>query len=138
MVHFQIFLSENGVQVTAIDTQDAPLLDEAVTFEKIRFEEFETEEKFDLVHARNVVPFFENKTEQVRRMLRMGKYVFFTFFGPKDPWERLTISKEEMLTALTAGAEILYLGEEEYIGKKMDGSMKPWHLFTVVVKTKDN
>ena|GEM_PF-662117 len=131
---FANFLDENGIKVTAIDIEDAPYLRPNVIFKRNRFEDFETDQVFDLVHARHVVPFMENKPEQVRRMLTMGKYVLFTFFGPNDPWQNLSISKEEILEALH-DVTILYISEEEFIGPKMDGGMKPWHIFTVVFKT---
>lgn len=131
---FANFLDENGIKVTAIDIEDAPSLRSNVIFKRTRFEDFETNQIFDLVHARNVVPFMENKPEQIRRMLAMGKYVLFTFFGPHDPWQNLASSKEEILGALHE-ATILYISEEEFIGPKMDGGIKPWHIFTVAVKT---
>lgn len=131
---FANFLSENSIKVTAIDIQDAPDLRPDVVFEKTSFEDFETDTIFDLVHARNVLPFMENKPEQVKRMLTMGKYVLFTFFGPHDPWQKMSVPKDEIVSVLH-DVTIVYLSEEEFIGPQIDGTLKPWHLFTVVVKT---
>ncbi len=128
---FANFLAENGVSVTAIDTKRFSQLNELVKFEEIKFEDFNSEKVFDLVHARNVVPFFSNKKEQLKRMLKMGKFVYFTFFGPHDPWASrgLTIEKDELLSVIT-NEEILYVKEEEFVGLTMNGEYKPWHIFT--------
>src|SRR5690606_39196728 len=97
-------------------------------------EEFETSEIYDLVHARNVVPFMHDKAKQVVKMLTMGRYILFTFFGPHDPWNNLSAEKEEILPSLK-NSEIIYSCEEEFVGKTMTGDKKAWHIFTYVVKT---
>lgn len=130
-------LVEHGLEVTAIDLERSPNLNEKITFEKMSFEDYTTDKVFDLVHARNVIPFFKDKKSQLKKMLSMGKYVFFTFFGPNDPWasKGMSISNEEMLDVMK-DVEILFSDEREFIGPKMDGEMKPWHIFTYLVKTK--
>ena len=131
---FSNFLHAQGIKVTAIDKENQPELHTGIKFEKTTFEDFESGEVFDLVHARNVVPFMENKPKQVARMLTMGRHILFTFFGPHDPWQNLVINKEEIVPILK-DVEILYSSEEEFVGKTMNGDKKPWHIFTYVVKT---
>jgi SAM-dependent methyltransferase len=133
---FANFLQENGVTVTAVDIERSPNLNKDITFEMMKFENYTPDTVFDLVHARNVIPFFKDKPEQLKRLLTMGKYVFFTFFGPHDPWAEFnrTISKEDMVSVLK-NVTVLYSKEEEYIGPTMKGDLKPWHIFTYVVKT---
>ncbi len=133
---FSNFLEENGVEVTAVDLTRAPSLNEKVHFETMKFENYTPDGIFDLVHARNVMPFFKDKPEQLKRMLLMGKFVYFTFFGPKDPWatKGMSATKEEILDGLE-GAKILYMKEEEFEGFTMNKEVKPWHIFTYLVQT---
>lgn len=129
-------LQESGVLVTAIDKERSSNIHPQVRFETMSFEDYIPDKPFDLVHARNVIPFFKNKPEQLARMLSMGRYVYFTFFGPSDPWAEkgMTISKDEMLPVLKS-AKILYWKEEQYEGSTMKGDIKPWHVFTYLVQT---
>lgn len=135
--HFCNQLVENGVSVTAIDIKRSNLIDQRVYFEEMNFEDYHTDQKFDLVHARNVIPFFENKVEQIEKILNMGKYVYFTFFGPNDPWAEIgrSLDKNEILHLLK-NVEILYSKEEEYKGKTMNGVEKAWHVYTYLILTK--
>ncbi len=134
--HFSNLLVENGLNVTAIDIERSPLIDSRVDFEQMRFEDYHSDKIFDLVHARNVIPFLDNKVKQIEKMFKMGKYVYFTFFGPNDPWveQGRTMEKED-ISHLLKDVEILYFREEEYKGKTMLGVEKFWHVYTYLVRT---
>lgn len=133
---FSNYLVERGVAVTAVDIERSPLLSEKVCFEEMDFEQYHTDEIFDLVHARNVIPFFTDKVGQIAKLFTMGRYVYFTFFGPKDLWaeQGRNLAKED-ISHLLAGVEILYYKEEEYIAKTMKGIPKAFHKYTYIVKT---
>jgi len=111
------------------------------------------EEKFDLIMARNILPFLQNKKiiegilHQVQNALKPGGYVFLTFFGRKDEWfgERENIvffSKkeiEEMLapTASQNSNEILekiYEAEERGVKPTMHNTLKYWHIYNIILQ----
>lgn len=134
---FANFLVENSIDVTAIDIERSPLLNEKIYFEQMDFEDYTTNEVFDLVHARNVIPFFKDKVGQIAKLFTLGTYVYFTFFGPKDPWAESGRSlAKEAISHLLANVEILYFKEEEYVAKTMRGIPKAWHVYTYLVKTR--
>lgn len=134
---FSNTLAEEDIAVTAVDLERSSNISEKVHFETMSFEDYHSDGVFDLIHARNVIPFFKDKPKQLGRMLSMGKYVYITFFGPKDPWSELgrTIAKEEILSVLSSKHTILYAKEEEFVGSTLNGDLKPWHIFTYLIQT---
>lgn len=131
-------LCEQGVEVTAIDIEPQTTLDPRVHFIQTKFEDYEPGMVFDLVHAHNAVPLFEDKIRQISRMLSMGRFVFFTFLGPEDPWVALgrTISKEEVMETLR-DTEIIYYSEQKYENSTFLGKTKKWHKYSVLVRTRN-
>lgn len=99
-------------------------------------------EVFDIAIAKNSLPFMGTKQlyiiEKVYESLKKGGYFYGTVFGEKDPW-----AQEKLITPLDfkklrkklvkLGFKILWVSEEEGLGRKIDGGFKNWHIFKFLI-----
>ncbi len=110
-----------------------------------------TEEKYDLVMARNILPFLPGKKAiaqilaTIQHVLAPGGYVFITFFGRKDEWfgEKENVvffSKKEIEEMLASSSyqdgchalEKIYEAEERGVKPTMHNTLKYWHIYNFV------
>jgi SAM-dependent methyltransferase len=109
------------------------------------------EEKFDLIMARNILPFLENKKtiaailKQLQQALKPGGFVFLTFFGRKDEWfgtrdNIVFLSKKEIEEMLSSSSyqhgpnilEKIYEAEERGVKPTMHNTLKYWHIYNFI------
>ncbi len=135
---------ENNFTVTVVDIKDAPIeLDGRIDFIKSDFDTFTTENKFDIVFARNVLPFlksdFAESINKILSLTNIGGVCMFTVFGDKDPWasrvDMKVISVLDIDNIIVAtNKKVLYKSEELYEGFTMNKELKTWHVITFVVE----
>lgn len=109
------------------------------------------DEKFDLVMARNILPFLQSKkvisetVNKIQEVLKPGGFIFLTFFGRKDEWfgERENImffSKKEIEEMFSSCSyqdgndtlEKIYEAEERGVKPTMHNTLKFWHIYNFV------
>jgi predicted TPR repeat methyltransferase len=124
-------LAQRGIDVHAIDIVPLKISYEKVKFTEISFQNYIPPQYFDLVYAIHVIPYLHHPTEQLQRMLGMGRYVFFNVFGPEHNRGGINrFTKEEMLQLLHEKKKtILYVAEEKIIVKeKLDQQHLCWFI----------
>jgi len=136
------FINE-GFTVDAIDVNNIPSshIHEAINFEKISFEEFSTEKKYDVIIARHVLPFLtisiESAFDKLCELLREKGVLYFSVFGNKDGWYNdpkvHTSNLDEVREMVKKFGKISYESEEFYEGSTYSGDIKNWHIITMVV-----
>lgn len=96
-------------------------------------------EKYSVIICNNVLSFLKNR-EEIFAMIRKMSYglipqgvTYFTIFGPHDGWaenrEMSFLEYEDVLKFLNdLPLKIYHRSTEEGYGKKMDGTIKYWHI----------
>lgn len=146
----QIFLDKH-CKVVGIDIDNKvkiEILDNPnFSFEEISIDKYSTENKFDLIFARNVLPFsnkdlFEN-FDKIKDLSNNKSTIFFTYFGNEEIWgsqgKVKTASRSEMdslIDKFKNEFELKYFSEEKYEGPDMAKNIKFWHIFTLILKKK--
>jgi|SRR3989344_1544168 len=96
-------------------------------------------EKYSVIICSNVLSFLKNKEEIFTTIRKMSDglvpqgVMYFTVFGPHDEWadnkEMMFIEYEDVLKFLNdLPLKIYHRSTEEGYGKKMDGTIKYWHI----------
>lgn len=139
---------EKDCKVTAFDIKDILLeeLKTKVDFKVDTIENFNAEQEFDLIFARNVFPFtrtslYENVNKYLNFLTKDG-ILFFTYFGDQEIWAKegklKGVSKlgiENILNNLDiSNYKVLEFQELNFTGKAMDGEIKAWHQFRVLIQ----
>lgn len=95
--------------------------------------------KYSIIICNNVLPFVEDKQailellKNIANGLGSKGVLYFTAFGPRDEWadnpKMSFFDYDELVKFLgTLSIEIYHRSTEEGYGKKMDGSIKYWHI----------
>jgi SAM-dependent methyltransferase len=141
------FLNKNG-KVTAFDIQDLlpEGLKKVVVFSVDSVGSFSTNKKFDLIFSRNVFSFAEQDLKDILdkylNYLNIGGIMFFTYFGDREKWFKMGKLKgitlgeiQQILSDLDNNIfEVIFFKELEFSGKTMNGTMKDWHQFKIIIK----
>ncbi|RJQ14559.1 class I SAM-dependent methyltransferase [Candidatus Parcubacteria bacterium] len=146
-------LAQCGYQVDAVDNRQEFIekLKSVVGEQKLSvnvffqpMEEFKIEEgKYNLIFARNSLPFLKNKEaifnliKKLVRGLSLNGKICFTLFGPKDGWAGASnisfIEYDEVNRFLeTLPIKLHYRSSEESYGKTMKGDTKFWHIHSFI------
>ena len=136
-------LVENGYQVDAVDIKPQEIA--GVNFIQGDIRDFKIKENFyDLIVARNVLPFLASRTEvenMVAKMyasLKQGGIMYFTLFGTRDP---LVQTRPDMtfIDDFAPPSELIFKSESFGLGKvKTSGKYKIWHQYHFVVQKLNN
>lgn len=106
--------------------------------------EFVPDRKYDLVFARNVFFQTPHQIEEAARYakcLKPGGVMCVSFLGENDPWARkdaegasyYSVSKNEV-SRFAESHEVLWFNEFQEELPRMDGTLKFWHWYQVIIK----
>ncbi|MBS1517188.1 MAG: class I SAM-dependent methyltransferase [Bacteroidetes bacterium] len=103
-----------------------------VSFENIKWH------KADLINAHYSLPFcpkehFDNVWHNIRNSLKVNGIFTGQFFGDRDEWDLVKLSREEALEKLDGMKKELFT-ETEKDGATATGEMKHWHLFDIIAR----
>ena len=99
-------------------------------------------EEYDLVIARNIFPFLPSSEiifqmiDKLYTGLKSGGVMSFTLFGPRDDWagkEGMTFIEFDEALVKVPGKK-LKAGTEYFLGPKMNGELKNWHIHHFVIE----
>jgi 2-polyprenyl-3-methyl-5-hydroxy-6-metoxy-1,4-benzoquinol methylase len=135
-------LQKMGCRVRAIDIRPSPKPIAGVTIERADIETFMPGEKFDLVLARNVLPFTSDPLAVLKRLttfLAPVGILYFTTFGREASYVKRGIAK-----ALTPG-EVGHLFHDnfdirssntflEWGPSRTNHTLEFWHIYQMTVK----
>lgn len=147
--NFSSFFIDKGAKVFALDTKNNVHGDvasrEGFSFTEGSIDTYDILQKFDIVFSRNVFPFCKSDLptliEKIKSSLHTGGVFFFTYFGDKEEWGKKgmvkTLTRSEIdaiVEDVTRDFAVKYFAEELFEGKAMDGSVKNWHMYRVILK----
>lgn len=99
-------------------------------------------EEYDLIIARNIFPFMPSAKiifqiiDKLYTGLKVGGVMSFTLFGPRDDWadkQEMTFIEFDQALAQIPGKK-LKTGTEYFLGPKMNGELKNWHIHHFVIE----
>jgi SAM-dependent methyltransferase len=128
-----------GYKVHAIDIKPLPTAIPEITFEQVSIESFTAQRKYNLIFARNVLPYTADPLLQTRKLIELlagDGVLFVTFFGHDEPWAnsgKITpVSYQDALNSLD-GLEMFHWGSYHERGPSLsDGKEKLWHIHSFV------
>lgn len=135
-------LNENGYDTIGVDKEPSEVGPYIVSDIK----DFEIEKgSYDLITARFVLPFLgsvEEMQSTVDRMyqgLKPGGVMFYNYLGKDDPWnteenKHITFTNRSLSKF---SAKELYFSESKYLGPRMNGELKYWHVFSYLLKNEN-
>lgn len=150
-----LFLVEQGYEVTAFDAEAAVIASltqraRDKTLLKTVVARFETFEYFpvSLVNASSSLFFceaehFDEVWTNIRASVLPGGVFCGQLLGPEDSWVTIDhfngqVFKQENLSPLFEGFEVLALEERNETGGTALGKLKHWHYWTVVARKREN
>ena len=136
-------LANIGYRVDAVDIKERPetCLTDGVNYIQSKFEDFQSNQKYNLIVASNIIPFLTTSIQEsllsLSNLLASNGILYFTVFGREDGWA----DEPDVKTIDIAGVhkialeigKIVYESEERYKGKTYSGKNKNWHIITMVV-----
>lgn len=133
-----------GYEVDAIDVNEpveGAKLD-GITFRQIALEDFEPDEKYDLVIASmlsHMVPYSAPDYLAKLKSLKTDKgLIYVTLFGEDDDWAKMprtnALSLDDACNTIEAcGLNPLFKSSEWFEGKQYNGETKFWHIHKFVL-----
>jgi trans-aconitate methyltransferase len=82
--YFSNILSKKGYRIRAIDCCAQTKVPSGVEFSQVAIEDFIPDRQYQLIFARNVLPFTDNPLKQARRLISFlgsGGIIYVTLFG---------------------------------------------------------
>ncbi len=148
---FSNFFIDKGANVFAIDKVDGVNSEvkkrDNFTFNLGDIDTLSINKKYDIIFSRNVFSFCNSSLTDIlnklKHSLNVSGVFFFTYFGDREEWgmnEKVKTLKREEIDAVLENFkydfDIKYFAEELFEGKAMDGSIKNWHIFRIILKRK--
>ena len=144
--HLSLAMANSGASVISVDKDEVALSKFShANITKISSDvaRYVIEPKsFDLIIARNILPFLGQNLERVFQNMVIGLKsdgkLFFSFFGERDEWRSKPnikcLSENEIIELLKKhGLKVHYQETEEGIAPTMAGSTKYWHVLSYLL-----
>ena len=132
-------LAEFGYEVTAIDKDDfsKDFKNTQVTFLQTSFEEYEPSQNFDIVIAKNVLPFMQK--EMLDKVLTTGNFIIFNLWGKVHEWANFNNSFDQseitqFKDSISKTFKIHYFADEKFATKSYKNEPVFWHQYTFCIE----